>query len=202
MALDLYLALALFVFVTSVTPGPNNVMLMASGLNFGFRRSLPHIWGVVLGCSLMMVLVGAGVGAVFERYPGLAAILKYAGAAYLAWLAWCIARAGPVESANATAPRPMTLLAACAFQWINPKAWVMAVGAVTAYAAVAGFPWNVVAIALIFLVVGAPCCVLWVLFGSAMRNVLGDPRAVRIFNVAMALLLVLSLLPALAEDWF
>ena len=148
--LELLWALLVFVAVTLFTPGPNNAMLMASGLNFGFRRGLPHLWGVALGFAVMVLAVGVGLGAVFQAYPAMYAALKYVGAAYLLYLAWQIATAGSPEDRADDRGRPITFLDAAAFQWVNPKGWVMAVGAVSTYAAVAVFPLNVLLMAALF----------------------------------------------------
>jgi threonine/homoserine/homoserine lactone efflux protein len=194
-------ALTVFVVVTLFTPGPNNAMLMATGLNFGFRRGLPHLWGVALGFAVMVLAVGLGLGAVFRAYPTAYALLKYAGAAYLIYLAWQIATAGPIKVNGEARGRPITFLEAAAFQWLNPKGWVMAVGAVSAYAAVAPFPANVLLIALLFGSLGILSSAAWLGFGSALQKLFTNPRAVRAVNIAMALLLVGSLWPILADAW-
>jgi threonine/homoserine/homoserine lactone efflux protein len=198
-AVDLLGALAVFCAVTLFTPGPNNVMLMTSGLNYGFSRTIPHQLGVALGFAFMVALVGVGLGAVFTAYPLLYTVLKYVGAAYLLYLAWAIAVSGPIENDESTSGRPMTFLEAALFQWINPKAWVMAVGAISAYAQVAAFPWNVVIITALFGILGLPSCGVWVLFGSGLRRILTRPWAIRAFNIVMALALVGSLWPVLAD---
>ena len=131
-SLSLLGPLALFALVSSITPGPNNVMLATSGLNFGFRRTIPHLLGVSIGFTLMVFLVGVGLGSVFQQVPALYTVLKYAGAAYLLYLAWKIANAGEMKDGVSRA-RPMTFLQAAAFQWVNPKAWVMAVGIIATY---------------------------------------------------------------------
>jgi threonine/homoserine/homoserine lactone efflux protein len=199
-ATDILWALVLFVVVTLITPGPNNAMLMATGLNFGFRRGLPHLWGVALGFGVMVLAVGLGLGAVFAAYPAAYAVLKYAGALYLLYLAWQIATAGPVEGGEARG-RPIAFLEAAAFQWLNPKGWVMAVGAVSAYAAVAAFPFNVLLMAFLFGSLGIFSSATWLGFGTALQRLLTSPRAVQAVNVAMALLLVASLWPILADAW-
>jgi threonine/homoserine/homoserine lactone efflux protein len=186
--------LALFALVSSITPGPNNVMLAASGLNFGFRRTLPHLLGVCIGFSLMILLVGAGLGAVFQSAPVLYTVLKYAGAAYLLYLAWKIARAGELGEGGGRA-RPMTFLQAAAFQWVNPKAWVMAVGVAAAYIPANGFYANLLIGTLVCGIINLPSIGVWVMFGSSLRGLLRQPAAVRIFNGGMALLLVGSLYP-------
>ncbi len=185
-----------FAFATSITPGPNNTMLLASGVNHGFVRTIPHILGITAGCAVMVLLVGVGLGRVFASMPLLYAGLRYVGAAYLLWLAWKIAHAGPIQPGSRQA-RPMGFLQAAAFQWINPKAWVMVVGAVTTYAPREGFLGGVALIAILMILVNAPSICLWAGFGMALRRWLTHPGHVRAFNVTMALLLVLSLYPML-----
>ena len=201
MQADMLAALVAFCVVTLITPGPNNVMLMASGLNFGFQRAQPHLWGVSLGFAVMVLAVGLGLGAIFETWPGLYALLKYAGAAYLLYLAWVIATSGPVDEGEVARGAPITFLQAAAFQWVNPKGWVMAVGAISAYAAVAAFPYNVMLIAFLFGALGILSSVTWVVLGQTLRRLLRHQRAVRIFNVVMALALVASLWPIFADAW-
>jgi threonine/homoserine/homoserine lactone efflux protein len=196
---ELFLALVAFCAVTLVTPGPNNVMLMTSGLNYGFQRSQPHLWGVTLGFAIMVLAVGLGLGAVFAAYPMVYTILKYAGAAYLLYLAWMIAISGPVEGEDAASGKPLTFMQAAAFQWINPKGWVMAVGSVSAYAGIAVFPYNMVVITALFCVLGVLSSSLWTALGQSLRRLLTDVRAVRVFNAAMALALVASLWPVLKD---
>jgi threonine/homoserine/homoserine lactone efflux protein len=197
---ELLWALVLFVVVTSFTPGPNNAMLLATGLNFGFRRGQPHLWGVALGFTVMVLAVGLGLGAVFQAYPAAYTVLKYVGAAYLLYLAWQIATAGEFKEGEAGG-RPITFLEAAAFQWLNPKGWVMAVGAVSTYAAVAQFPFNMLLIACLCGSVGVLSSVTWLGFGTGLKRVLTSPGAVRVVNVTMALLLVASLWPILADAW-
>jgi threonine/homoserine/homoserine lactone efflux protein len=196
MTAALLLAFAGFAFVTSITPGPNNAMLLASGVNHGFRRTLPHIAGINLGCVLMLLLVGLGLGKLFTAVPVLYSLLRYAGAAYLLWLAWQIARAGPV-AAGGVPRRPMRFCEAAAFQWVNPKAWIIVVGAVTTYAPRENFARNVVVIAVLLALVNAPIIALWAAGGVALRRLLHQTGRVRAFNLCMALLLVLSLYPIL-----
>jgi threonine/homoserine/homoserine lactone efflux protein len=198
---DLAWALLGFVVVTLFTPGPNNTMLMTSGLNFGFRRGLPHLWGVALGFAAMVLAVGLGLGAVFQLYPALYALLKYVGGVYLLYLAWQIASAGPPEERGAERGRPITFLQGAAFQWLNPKGWVMAVGAVSTYATVATFPNNVLLIALLFGSLGVLSSATWLGFGTGLRRLFKNPLALRVVNVGMALLLAASLWPILAGVW-
>jgi len=200
MSTELLWALLLFVVVTSFTPGPNNAMLMTTGLNFGFRRGQPHLWGVALGFAVMVLAVGLGLGAVFQAFPLAYTVLKYAGAAYLLYLAWQIATAGELKEGEARG-RPITFLEAAGFQWLNPKGWVMAVGAVSTYAGVAPFPFNMALIASLCGVVGVLSSVAWLGFGTALKRLLTSPAAVRTVNITMALLLVASLWPILADTW-
>jgi threonine/homoserine/homoserine lactone efflux protein len=192
------LAFAGFAFVSSITPGPNNAMLLASGVNYGFRRTVPHIAGISLGCVAMLILVGLGLGKVFAAVPLIYSVLRYAGAAYLLWLAWSIARAGPMTGRPAGG-RPVTFWQAAAFQWVNPKAWIMVVGAVTTYAPRNAFGQNVAVLAVLLGLVNMPSICVWAGCGTALRPFLSHPGRVRVFNGAMALLLVLSLLPVLGR---
>lgn len=202
MPLDLLLALLLFAFVTSITPGPNNLMLLASGVNFGLRRTLPHILGVGIGFAVMVALVGLGLGQVLEAWPQAYTAMRVAGVAYLLWLAWKLAGAGAVRPGDGAAEgRPMTFLGAAAFQWVNPKGWVMAVTATATYTVPDRFTASALLVALVFGLVGLPASGSWAVFGVWLRRWLAEPRIVRAFNVAMAVLLVLSLWPLVAE-WF
>lgn len=199
LTVDLLLAFTLFAFVTSLTPGPNNTMLLASGVNFGFNRTIPHALGVSCGFFVLVVAVGLGLGAVFRAYPLLYGVLRYAGAAYLMYLAWKIATSGPMQDRAASEARPLGFWGAAAFQWVNPKAWVMAVGAITTYTPLDNYFTNVWIIAAVFALINMPTICIWVGCGSLLRNVLRDPRWLRLFNSAMALLLVVSLYPLLFE---
>jgi threonine/homoserine/homoserine lactone efflux protein len=187
--------LVTFAMAMSVTPGPNNVMITASGANFGFARSVPHILGVGIGFMLMIVGVGLGLGQVFERIPVLHEILRYGGAAYLLYLAWRIATAAPAATeAMPAAVRPLSFLQAALFQWVNPKGWMMAVGALSTYTTVGGdFVFETVLIALVFGAIGLPSVALWALLGVGIGRLLQAPWALRAFNVTMAVLLVASL---------
>jgi threonine/homoserine/homoserine lactone efflux protein len=190
--------LALFALVSSITPGPNNAMLAASGLSFGLRRTVPHLLGVSLGFTFMLVVVGLGLGAVFAREPVLYQALKYAGAAYLLFLAWKIALSGPMKEGG-TRGRPISFLQAVLFQWVNPKAWVMAVGIIATYTPRQDFFGNLLIAAVVCCLVNLPSVGLWALFGSTLRHWLHRPAIVRGFNVTMALLLVASLYPVAGE---
>ncbi|MGY3642594.1 MULTISPECIES: LysE family translocator [Pseudomonas] len=201
LSLDLLLAFALFALVTSITPGPNNTMLLASGVNFGFNRTIPHMLGISCGFFLLVVAVGFGLGAVFQAYPILYTVLRYVGAAYLLYLAWKIAHSGPVGDSVDGEAKPISYLGAAAFQWVNPKAWIMAIGAISTYTPMQGYFYNVVIIAAVFAVINLPSVGLWAACGTLLRNVLKDPRWLRVFNWGMAALLVISLYPLLLESF-
>lgn len=191
-------ALALFAFVSSITPGPNNAMLLASGANFGLRASTPHMLGVIGGFLTLVALCGLGLGGLFTAYPLLHVILKVAGTLYLLYLAARIAFSDSLSS-KTTGARPMTFAQAFAFQAVNPKGWAMALGAVTAYAPADGYLLNVALVVLVFALVNSPCIVAWTAFGVGMRRFLDSSRVLRAFNIVMGVLLALSLWPVLAE---
>lgn len=195
MTYDIFLALLGFAFVTSVTPGPNNMMLLASGVNFGLRRTVPHMLGISLGHALMVILLGIGVAGAMRAEPLAGTVLKVASVAYMLWLAWKIAHAAAPSEGRAGG-RPFTFLQAAAFQWVNPKAWAMALGAVAAYAPGGGLA-DVALVAAIFASVNLPSVTVWAAAGQGVRRWLEGPGRLRAFNWTMAGLLVLSLLPVL-----
>lgn len=192
---ELFLALAAFAFVSSITPGPNNLMLMASGANFGFRASVPHMLGIGIGFVVMVMLVGAGLAQIFTTYPTSHTVLKTVSVIYLMYLAWKIATAAPTATSG-SAGKPMTFLQAAAFQWVNPKAWTMALTAVTVYSPGTGL-WAIGLVALIFGAINLPAVSSWTLLGQGMARVLTNPARLRLFNWTMAALLLLSLVPVL-----
>ena len=194
-----YLAIIAFSVTACVTPGPNNAMIMASGLNYGIRRSMPHYLGIVLGFPTMVLAVGMGIAQLFELYPVMHLVLKIAGAAYLSYLAYKIATA-PVSETSVSEGTPFTFIQAAAFQWVNPKAWVLAVGATVTYTTLGeGYVLQVITIGLIFMIFGAPCIMLWLWGGASLKTLMRNPGTVRIFNISMALLLIGSLVPVFIE---
>ena len=199
MSQSLFAAFVVFATVMFFTPGPNNVMLLSSGLTYGFRRTLPHVAGITIGFAFMIGAVGLGLGTIFITYPVLQTILKYAGAAYLLYLAAAIAMSGPVTPGQDNRRRPMTFWSAAMFQWINVKGWVMVIGTITAYAGIASFPWNITIQVMLSLLLGVVSCSVWALFGTAFRPILTSPKAVRAFNIAMAVLLLASLYPVFMD---
>ena len=196
MTAQLFFALTLFAFVSSVTPGPNNLMLLASGVNHGFRATLPHMVGISVGVFVLLLSVGLGLGLLFEQVPQLYLLLKWLGAAYLLYLAWGVATAGAPKDAEAK--RPIGFWGAAGFQWVNPKAWVMAVGAFSSYLPAHSGSVLVLVTASLFAVVNLPTISLWTLFGSRLRHWLRIPHYRRMFNALMAVLLVSSLIPMLS----
>ncbi|MDX5413760.1 MAG: LysE family translocator [Rhodobacterales bacterium] len=190
---DALLALSAFALVSSITPGPNNLMLMASGANFGFRRTVPHMLGIGIGFGVMILLVGLGLVRIFDAFPVTHLILTVVGVAYLLWLAWKIAHAAAPDAA-ASGARPFTFVQAALFQWVNPKAWQMALTAITLYApdrSAMAILW----VALVFALINLPSVSTWTILGQQMRRILSSRARLRAFNWSMAALLVASLVP-------
>lgn len=195
MNIDLLAALAVFAFATSITPGPNNLMLMASGANFGFRRTIPHMLGIGIGFTVMLVMVGAGLIQLFDRWPASYDALKVVSVLYLLWLAWKTATAAGLRERDGSG-RPLSFLQAAAFQWVNPKAWAMALTAMTAYAPQQS--WGAILIvALVFGLINFPCVSVWTVLGQQMARFLTNQGRRMGFNITMALLLITSLVPVL-----
>ena len=195
MTVELFTALATFTFVTVITPGPNNLMLMASGANFGFRRTIPHMAGIGIGMPVLVICVGIGVMQLFDLWPASYTILMVLSVAYLLYLAWKIANAAPPKDAQARG-HPLTFLQAAAFQWVNPKAWSMALSAITLYATsrdAAAVLW----VAGVYLVMSLASTTFWAALGQQVQRALNSPRRLRMFNVVMAVLLVATLIPVL-----
>jgi threonine/homoserine/homoserine lactone efflux protein len=199
MSHSLLIAFVVFAAVMYFTPGPNNIMVLSSGLNYGFRPTLPLIAGITFGCAFMVAAVGLGFGTIFIAYPVLQTILRYAGAAYLIYLAAVIAMSDPVTPGQDNRRRPMTFWGAVLFQWVNVKGWVMVIGTITAYAGIASFPWNIVIQVVACLLLGVVATSIWALSGSSLRALMTSPRAVRAFNIAMAALLLVSLYPVFMD---
>ncbi|GAA0550759.1 LysE family translocator [Rheinheimera aquimaris] len=195
--MELFWTLVFFAFATSITPGPNNIMIMSSGVNYGVQRSLPHMAGIQLGFLLMLLAVGAGAGLVLQQQPMLHTVIKLLGSVYLLYLAWKIATARPQQIETGSS-KPLSFIQALAFQWVNAKAWVMITGAIAAFTSLQGVYWQQLAlIALVFLLVGLPCTGSWLLFGAALKRLLTEPTHRQWFNRVMGTLLALSVLPPL-----
>lgn len=195
MTYELIPALFAFSLATVITPGPNNLMLMASGANFGFARTLPHMAGIAFGFPAMVLLVGLGVMQIFDLWPMSYTVLKIASVGYLAYLAWKIATAAPIQGTDARS-RPLRFVEAAAFQWVNPKAWSMALTAITLYAGGRDLS-HVGLVALAYVLTALVSTSSWTLLGQQIRRLLATPARLRLFNGAMALLLLATLIPVL-----
>ena len=196
MALETFVTLVAFAFVASATPGPNTMMLFSSGVNFGFRSTLPHMAGIGVGFLTLLLAVGFGLGALLTTVPALYLVLKILGGLYLTYIAWRIATSNTLPEAK-VGPRPMTFFEAAAFQWINPKAWVMLVTSMGIYTAPDHYALTVILIFIAFATALVPCVSAWAGFGSVLKSWLADPVRLKRFNITMAVLLVLSLWPML-----
>lgn len=197
MTFELLLALVGFAFVSSITPGPNNLMLMASGANFGFRRTLPHMLGISLGHSFQVTMIGLGLGQLFVAYPLARSVLQVLSTAYLLYLAWKIATAAPPRAGEATG-KPFTFLQAAGFQWVNPKAWYMGIYAITNYTPEGDGFGPALIVAGVFAMTNFPSITVWATIGTQIKRYLDRPHLLRGFNWLMAGLLVLTLYPV----WF
>lgn len=197
---ELLAALMAFAFASSVTPGPNNLMLMTSGINFGLARTVPHMLGVALGFTLMIILVGLGIMQLIEAIPGSQTAITIISAVYLLYMAWKIATAAPTtpDLQGQSSAKPFTFIQAALFQWVNPKAWTMALTAMAAYAPKSMGWVGVLVVAAVFGAINLPSTGAWAVLGAKLRRFLSEPARLRAFNVMAALLLVASLYPMLA----
>ncbi|MEM8852561.1 MAG: LysE family translocator [Pseudomonadota bacterium] len=189
---DVLVALFLFAFAASVTPGPNNVMLASSGATFGLRRTVPHILGIIVGFPLMVFSITLGLGEVFRTQPALQKAIAWIGFVVMMWLAWRIARQHATASKGAS--EPLGFLGAALFQWVNPKAWVACIAVAATYATGAAPLAEAIIIALVFVVAGSLSCTTWAGFGAALGRFLGDGWRLSAFNGTMGALLALSAL--------
>lgn len=197
---EYYLAVMTFAFVGSITPGPNNIMLMASGLNHGVRKSIPHFLGISVGFPMMVAAVGAGMGAAFSLFPHLHRVITFVGVTYLLYLAWKIANAGNPKAASKT-KAPLTFLQAASFQWVNPKAWVIAVGAIGAFTIPGQLVQSTSFIVLSYFVIGSISMSIWLILGQRLQLLLRSDRSIHYFNVAMGVLLVMSVIPIIVSEF-
>ncbi|GIU05528.1 LysE family translocator [Shewanella morhuae] len=196
--MELILAIALFAFSSGITPGPNNIMLMTSGVNFGVKRSIPHLMGISLGFPTMILAIGLGLSALFQTYPVIHQIIKVIGITYLLYLSWLIANSSS-KMEGKTIAKPFSFIQAAAFQWVNPKGWIMAVGAIATFTSVQqDLTAQVITIATVFLCIAFPCALVWLGFGVVLKRLLKNPRQQKIFNISMAVLLVASIIPMIA----
>jgi threonine/homoserine/homoserine lactone efflux protein len=195
MPYDVFVAMFVFAAVTAFTPGPNNIMVTASGVNFGFARTIPHLAGILIGFQVMLVACGAGLGALFTAYAPLQYALKIVGAAYMLWLAWKVANARPADDEPDSSARPLTFLQAAAFQWVNPKAWIIAISAIAIYVRPSHWLVDFAILLAVFGLFTILSTATWTGFGVALRGLLRNPRHARIFNLVMAVLLLASIAP-------
>ncbi|ASP48806.1 LysE family translocator [Cognaticolwellia beringensis] len=197
--MDYITAIVLFAIVSAVTPGPNNITVMASGANFGIRKSLPVFLGICIGFAIMLLLFGIGFGQIFEKFPVLHLMVKLFGTLYLLYLAYLIATAAELSTAN-TQAKPLSFMHGVLFQWLNGKAWVVATGAIAAFTTVgADFYTQNFIIAFIFLIFSFPCVGIWLFFGSMLKTLLKSRQHRIMFNYAMSGLLVMSVIPVVIE---
>jgi len=199
MPLEILIALAAFALITSITPGPNNLMVMASGANFGARRTAAHILGVLFGFNIMLWLVGAGLLSAMERVPASFTVMKIVSAVFILYLCWKIATAA-VPGSNEQNPRarPLTFFEAAAFQWVNPKAWALSLAAVSAYASDARPVTSLAIVAVVFICAGVPSMSSWLFLGTQLRRFLTNSVRLRAFNWTCAALLAATLWPILS----
>ena len=197
MTLDKTIALAIFCFVSSITPGPNNMMLLASSLNHGLRRTMPMFIGIQLGFSVMFLLLATGIGAAFASNALAMNVLKWVGCGWLLWLAYKIATASVPDDPTGEKTPPMGFFPVMAFQWVNPKAWVFSLSTIGAFAEPSNYLFSCLVMIAVILVVGIPCSMVWSVAGLGLRQFLSDSTRLRMFNYLMAGLLTLSLIPML-----
>ena len=198
MSQDTIFAVIGFAFVMSISPGPGNFLLLASGVNFGFLRSIPLILGISLGFLTMVFCVGMGLGQILQRLPVVYTLLKIACAAYVLWLAWKIARSRSMGSSEEDRlERPISFLQAALFQLVNPKAWAVALIVTVSYTNPDNYLPSLILMILLFAVVNLPAISLWAISGVAVRHLLGEGSRVATFNIVMAMLLVGSMIPVL-----
>lgn len=200
-SLEMLFSIASFGFASALTPGPNNIMLLSSGLTFGYKRTVPHILGVMLGFTSMLICVGLGFGAIFEVFPMLFTVLKVIGISYLLWMAWHIANAsGDLSTKAKSTNKPFTFVQGATFQLVNPKAWIVVITAIVSFTTTADIAFTqVLIITFIFFIAGLIACNSWTIGGVYLNKLIKNERRIKIFNVSMALLIVASVLPFVFE---
>jgi threonine/homoserine/homoserine lactone efflux protein len=192
--MEYYLSLITFTFVAGITPGPNNMMLLASGVNHGIRKSIPHYLGICIGFPILVTVVGFGLGTLFNEYPSIYVYVKVSGIAYLLYLAWKIANADNL-SASKKMRQPLTFIQAAAFQWLNPKAWVLAIGGLAAFTIPDNMTQSVAMIILVYFLTGFIYTAFWLKLGQGLQQLLYSDTRRHYFNITMAVLLALSVIP-------
>jgi len=198
-AFTMLLSIATFTVSSTMTPGPNNIMLLSSGLTFGYKRTIPHILGVTLGFSLMVLLVGLGFGIIFEKFPVVLKVLKVVGIAYLFWMAYKIATSKGSMNIKEKS-KPFTFVQAALFQWVNPKGWIMSLTSISIFvSSKEDSITQVLIISLIFLLSGMLSTNTWAIGGVTLKRFIKDESHVRKFNIIMAILLIASVIPFIFE---
>ncbi len=200
MTYEIMMALMTFALVSTCTPGPNNIMLLASGMNYGITRTLPHMFGIMLGFPAMVFMVGVGLAQIFDKIPYSYDVLKVVSTLYLLYLAWKIATASKPKtdtSEGAVEGKPLTFLQAASFQWVNPKAWTMALSAISIYTSTTNPFLSIVIVSVAFVFAGMVSTSLWTIIGFKLREFIQDEIKLRAFNVICALLLVATLYPVI-----
>lgn len=195
--LTMLLSIASFTLASVLTPGPNNIMLLSSGLTFGYKQTIPHMIGISLGYPIMIIGVGMGVGAIFDMYPVTITLLKIVGISYLFWMAWHIANAkGQIKTNTKNKIKPFSFIQAASFQWLNPKGWIVAITSTVSFTTNSKYAfYQVLVIALIFFFSSIIACNFWTLGGVYLKKLVKNELHVQIFNITMALLIVASVLP-------
>jgi len=191
--------LLLFSISTTLTPGPNNFMLLNSGLHFGIKRSLPHYLGICLGFQMMVLLVALGLGKVFTLYAWINQVLKIMGVIYMLYLAWQILNIRVNCQEKSNIKKPFSFSQAIMFQWVNPKAWLMAISAISIFSISVNYLVNAFAISTMFLLICLPCLGIWLIFGVILQNALKEDKHHRWFNISMAICLVASVIMMILE---
>jgi threonine/homoserine/homoserine lactone efflux protein len=188
-----FLPLMLFLISSTLTPGPNNFLVMNSGLQFGIQRTLPHFFGICLGFPMMVLLVALGLGTIFTKYLWIKDVLKVVGTIYLVYLAWQIYRSHASKKEDAAA-KPFSFIQALLFQWVNPKAWLMGIGAISIYTVSSNYFYNALILSFCFFIVCAPGVAIWMVFGKYLQKLLTEERHYKWFNTAMAVALAASVI--------
>ncbi len=198
--ITMLISISTFTLSTVLSPGPNNIMLLSSGLTFGYKKTIPHILGVMLGFPLMVIIVGLGMGVIFEQYPIALKILKIVGILYLFWMAYKIATNSSTYSNDNSNSQPFTFIQSAGFQWVNPKAWIMAITSVSVFVIDGNSSFiQVFVIAFIYMLSGVISTNTWALGGVFLKSIIKNEKSIKIFNIIMAVLLVASVLPLVFE---
>lgn len=197
--MEVFLSIVFFCLVTSITPGPNNIMLMSSGLNHGVRKSLPHLLGIITGFPIMVAAIGFGLGVIFLHYPYAHLVIKILGVTYLLYLSFKIANASNPK-ANDSLREPFSFIQAAAFQWVNPKAWVIGVGAIATYTTQENIFTGVILILVGYLTVGTASMLMWLVLGVVLQRFLTNSNHLKCFNFVMAGLLAASVFSMVASE--